>query len=63
MCKYFDKKIKKLKCTDMQLIKLSVIAFTLMIAKLWSGILALDWYYYLIFMIIFAIVPIIKIFK
>lgn len=47
----------------MQLIKLSVIAFTLMIAKLWSGILALDWYYYLIFMIIFAIVPIIKIFK
>ncbi|MDD4050232.1 MAG: hypothetical protein PHX47_04485 [Candidatus ainarchaeum sp.] len=60
---YFNKKIKKYNWTDIALIKLSVLFFTLMLAKLCPNILSLEWYVYLILFIIFAILPLKKIFK
>jgi hypothetical protein len=56
-------KIKNMKWYDISLIKLSTAAIILMIAKLWSGLLYLDWYWYLIIFIVAAIRPFIKIFK
>ncbi len=64
MCiKFFNDKIKKMNCIDVSLVKVSVIAFTLMVAKLWVGILYLDWYWYLIIAVILAIKPLVKIFR
>ena len=58
MCfKELNKKIRNLKWYDISLTKLSAFAFALMIAKLWSGILYLDWYWYLIIGVAAAIVP------
>ncbi len=64
MCfKSFDDKIKTMHWYDISLVKLSVLFFALMLAKLWPVILSLDWYYYLILFILFVIVPLIKVFK
>jgi hypothetical protein len=64
MCmKNMCKKLKNLNCVDVALIKLSAIVFTLMVAKLWSGILYLEWYWYLIMFVIFAIPVLMKMFK
>lgn len=60
--KSLDKKTQKLNTTDIALTKVAVIFFTLTIAKLWTGILALDWYYYAIPWILTAIKPISKFF-
>ena len=56
--KWAKKKIRKLDACDMSLVKLSTAAFALMIAKLWTPILSLDWYWYLIIAIVLAIKPI-----
>lgn len=58
-----NSRIKKLSCVDVQLIKLSVLGFTLMIAKLWEPILSLDWYWYALIFVLAAIKPIVKIFN
>jgi hypothetical protein len=64
MCfKWCNKNIKKYKWEDIALIKLSVLFFTLMLAKLWPGILSLDWYVYLIIFVLLAIPPVVKMFK
>lgn len=49
--------VKKFEWFDISLVKLSTAAFILMVAKLWSGILALDWYWYLAIAILAAIRP------
>ena len=47
MClKWADDLIKKFTCFDYALVKISVFSFTLMLAKLWPGILSLNWYCY-----------------
>jgi len=48
MClfKWAEKNIKKLRWFDISIFKLSVLAITLLIAKLWPPILSLDWYWY-----------------
>lgn len=56
-----DSKVKKLDFTDVQLIKLSVAGFILMIAKLWEPILSLDWYWYAIIGMLAAIKPAYKV--
>ena len=48
---------------DVALTKIAVFAGALFIAKLWSPILSLDWYWYFIVWIIAAIKPLITIFK
>ncbi len=64
MCfKWMNEKIKRYNWYDISLLKLCVLAFALMIAKLWNGILGLEWYWYLIFGIILMIPLSIKIFK
>ncbi|NCP71945.1 hypothetical protein GW835_00945 [archaeon] len=64
MCfKILNKKIKNMKWTDIALIKLSVLFFTLMLAKLCPNILSLEWYAYLILFVFFAIIPCMKVFK
>lgn len=42
---------------EVALIKLSVFAITLMIAKLWDPILSLDWYWYLIISLVAGVKP------
>lgn len=54
-------KDKKLSCVDVQLIKISVIGFTLLLAKLWEPILSLEWYWYAALFVVAAIKPILKI--
>jgi len=53
----------RLRWYDISLVKISTAAFILMIAKLWSPILALDWYWYLIIGIIAAIKPVTDMFS
>lgn len=55
--------VKKMGYIDIQFVKIATAAFILMIAKLWDGILALDWYWYLIIAVLACIKPVIKIFK
>ena len=58
-----DTKYKKMGWTVIPFIKLSVFAFTLMIAKLWKPILSLDWYWYLIVSVLAGIQPVYKAFR
>lgn len=57
LIKYWDAKVKKMDWLDVGAIKLGVFAIALMIAKLWSPILSLDWYWYLVVFIIAIIRP------
>lgn len=52
-----ESKIKKIKLLDMPLIKISIIAFTLMAAKLLPWLLSLDWYWYTLIFILALIIP------
>jgi len=47
----------------MGLVKLSVFAFALMVAKLWEPILSLEWYWYGIIFVLAAIPTTIRIFR
>ncbi|MDD5086593.1 MAG: hypothetical protein PHV16_02475 [Candidatus Nanoarchaeia archaeon] len=60
---FLNSRIKGLDWTDMALTKLAVFAFALMIAKLWTPILGLEWHWYLIAWLVFAIKPIYSTFK
>ncbi|MFA5333385.1 MAG: hypothetical protein WC376_02735 [Candidatus Nanoarchaeia archaeon] len=57
LIKSMDSKVKKMNVLDLGLTKFAVIFVTLAVAKLWSPILSLDWYWYLMFGIILAIKP------
>lgn len=63
MKKWAEKKLKKMDLYDIKLIKITVFAFALMIAKLWPKIIALDWYWYLVIVVIAAIRPYSKILR
>lgn len=60
MVKFFtwiDAGIKKLHWFDISLIKTSVFAFTLLLAKLFPMLLSLNWYWYLIIAFLATIRP------
>ena len=57
-----NKKVKKMDWKDIGLVKLAVFFFALWVANLWSGILALAWYWYGIIFILAAIGPTLKLF-
>jgi len=59
---WMNKKVKNMDGIDIALTKIGVAAFILMVAKLWSGILALPWYWYAIIFVLAAIRPMVKIF-
>jgi hypothetical protein len=61
--KWVNAKIKNLKWYDMSLTKLSVMAVTLMLVRFWPPLASLAWYWYLILFVVFAIVPMYKLFK
>ena len=63
MCKWLNEKVKKMDGMDISLTKITVFAFALMIAKLWSPILGLEWYWYGIIFVIAGIRPMTKVFK
>ncbi len=44
--KWADARVGNLNFADIQLTKISMFAFTLMVAKLWEPILSLEWYWY-----------------
>ena len=52
-----NSKVKNLNWSDVQLIKLAVAGFVLMIAKLWQPVLSLDWYWYAVIGVLAAIKP------
>lgn len=54
---WIDSLAKKLTGFDIAWIKLSSIAFALLIAKLWEPILNLEWYWYSIICVLAAIKP------
>lgn len=63
MFKKMNKKIQKFTICDIGMIKWSVFFFALMIAVLIPQLLKVNWYIYGILFILFAIKPMIKIFK
>ncbi len=58
-----NSKVKNLSWGDIKLIKLSTAAFVLLIAKLWSPLLSLNWYWYALIAVLAAIKPASKMFK
>ncbi len=58
-----NSKIRKFNHVDIQLIKLSVFGFTLFLAKVWSPLLSLEWYWYLLIFVLPALILFFKIFK
>jgi len=61
--KWADSRVKNLKWYDMSLVKLSVIAITLMLVKFWPPLASLSWYWYAILFVLLAIKPICALFK
>lgn len=59
---WMNENIKKCVWYDISLVKLSTAAFILMIARLWTPILSLEWYWYLLIAVLAAIKPAAKIF-
>ncbi len=47
-----DLQIKKFNWVDIQFIKIAVFGFTLLLAKLWSPLLSLDWYWYALILVL-----------
>lgn len=60
---WMNKKVKKFDWLDMGCTKWGVLFFALFLAKVWPGILGLDWYWYLILFVVLIIRPMITIFK
>lgn len=54
-------KLKKYDVIDMKLIKWSVAAFTLMLAKFFPVLLSLDWYWYAALGVLFMWRPMMKV--
>jgi len=54
---WMNSKLKNIDWLDIGLVKLTVFAFALMIAKLWMPILALEWYWYAIIWVLAVIRP------
>ncbi|PLW80189.1 hypothetical protein C0585_03490 [Candidatus Woesearchaeota archaeon] len=67
MIKFYDKGLKNLKWYDISLIKTSVMLFTLGALSLFPGLaaylLAIDWYWYLLLLVVVAFCPMKRFFK
>jgi len=58
-----DDIIKRMKVLDIGVLKICVAAFVLMIAKLWSPILSLDWYWYAVVFVVTYVFLLIRLFR
>ena len=54
---WLDTKVRGMHWYDISLTKISLLAIGLFLAKVWPGILGLDWYWYLVIAIAAALVP------
>ena len=63
LSEWSNKRLKKYDWMDIKLIKLSTFVFALLVAKLWTPILSLDWYYYVIIVALALIRPLSKLVK
>ena len=63
LVKWMNAKTKKLDWMDMASTKIAVMGFMLTVAKLWTPILSLDWYWYALIWIVFAIKPLMAFFS
>jgi len=57
---WMNSKVEKLDWIDIGCVKLSVFAFALMIAKFWTQILVLEWYWYAVIFVFAVIRPLYK---
>ncbi len=55
--KWANPRIKRYEWQDIAFIKLAVMGFTLMLAKVWSPVLGLDWYWYAAIFLAAAAIP------
>ena len=62
-CEWADQKVKKFGLWDYGFVKLAVVAFTLLIAKLVDSVLSLPWYVYGIIFLLAMIKPLIRVFS
>ena len=53
-----NSKVKNLSWLDVKLTQLSAVGAALMIAKLWTPLLSLDWYWYAVIFVLAAIKPV-----
>ena len=60
---FWNKKIKKMNIWDMGMTKLSVAGIILMVAKLWTPLLSLEWYWYGLIFLLPAVVVMYRILK
>ena len=58
---FANAKVRKCDWLDIGLIKLTVAAFVLLLAKLWPAILSLPWYWYAAVAVLAAIRPLVRI--
>ncbi len=58
-----NSRISKEGWKDIALIKLSAFFFALMLAKVWAPVLSLEWYWYAVLFIVFALKPVYSAFK
>jgi adenine specific DNA methylase Mod len=55
--------IKKFNWVDIQLIKIAVFGFTLLLAKLWSPLLSMAWYWYALIFVLATMKLFLKVFR
>ena len=61
--KWLDVVVKRFTWVDMHCVEWASLFFGLLIAKLFPQVLSLEWHWYLILMILFAIKPLKKMFR
>ncbi|MEK6916214.1 MAG: hypothetical protein AABW92_00565 [Nanoarchaeota archaeon] len=61
--KWMEAMIKKMELYDISLIKLSVAACVLLIAKIWPPLLSLEWYWYAGILVVAIVRPLCLVFS
>ena len=59
---WLNVKSQKMKWYDVGFVKMSVMGFTLLIAKVWPPILALDWWWYGVIFLVFYFLAVYRVY-
>ncbi|HUT33167.1 MAG TPA: hypothetical protein VNE39_06800 [Planctomycetota bacterium] len=60
---WVNSKIKKMTWPDISCTKLAAMAFALTVAKLWPGLLSLEWYWYAVIAVAASVRPLVTLFS
>jgi len=60
---WINESVSKMDWLDISLIKLSVFAFALLVAKYYPSLLSLEWYFYVAVFVLAVVRPMSKMFK